>query len=300
MLFTILFLSVVGAVGAMLLFTVAKKFHVEEDPRIGQVQEALPGANCGGCGYPGCGGFASACVASESLDGLFCPVGGNETMSRVASILGREASAADPLVAVVRCNGNCQDRPRTNMYDGATSCKISTSLYGGETGCTFGCHGLGDCCVVCNFDAIHINPETKLPEVDEDKCTACGACVKACPKFIIELRKKGPKGRRVFVSCVNKDKGGLAMKACKNACIGCSKCLKECNFEAITIENNLSYIDHTKCRLCRKCVAVCPTNAIHEIGFPPRKEKPADAEVTEKPAGPVVAPPSQGTAQPMA
>lgn len=301
MLFTILFLSVVGAVGALLLFTVAKKFHVEEDPRIGEVQDALPGANCGGCGYPGCGGFASACVASESLDGLFCPVGGNETMSRVASILGREASAAEPLVAVVRCNGNCEDRPRTNTYDGATSCKIATSLYGGETGCTYGCHGLGDCTVVCNFDAIHINPVTKLPEVDEDKCTACGACVKACPKFIIELRKKGPKGRRVFVSCVNKDKGGLATKACKNACIGCSKCLKECNFEAITIENNLSYIDHTKCRLCRKCVAVCPTNAIHEIGFPPRKEKPAETEVKENAATPVATPPATPEAtQPLA
>lgn len=278
MLFTILFLSGVGAIGALLLFTVAKKFHVEEDPRIGQVQDALPGANCGGCGYPGCSGFASACVGSDSLDGLFCPVGGNETMSRVAAILGRSTSAADPLIAVVRCNGTCEDRPRLNSYDGAMSCKIATSLYGGETGCSYGCHGFGDCVRACNFDAISINPDTKLPEVDEDKCTACGACVKACPKFIIELRKKGPKDRRIFVSCVNKDKGGIAKKACNNACIGCSLCFKECKFEAITISNNLSYIDHTKCRLCRKCVAVCPTNAIHELGFPPRKEKTEDTE----------------------
>lgn len=291
MLFTILFLSIVGAIGAILLFLVSKKFHVEEDPRIAQVQEALPGANCGGCGYPGCAGFASACVASDSFDGLFCPVGGNDTMAKVANILGRAATASEPLIAVVRCNGNCEARPRLNSYDGATSCRVATSLYSGETGCSYGCHGLGDCVVACNFDAIHIDPETKLPYVDEDKCTACGACVKACPKFIIELRKKGPKGRRVFVSCVNKDKGALARKSCSNACIGCSLCQKECKFDAITIANNLSYIDHTKCRLCRKCVEVCPTNAIHEIGFPPRKEK------TEVPAATSVSS-TQTTAQP--
>ncbi len=273
MLITIIFLSIVGALSAILLFTVAKKFHVEEDPRIGEVNEVLPQANCGNCGYPGCSSFAKACVQADTLDGLFCTVGGNSTMQRVADMLGRTAVTADPLVAVVRCNGTCEARPRVNSFDGAKSCAVAAQLYGGETGCTYGCYGLGDCTLVCDFDAIHMNPQTGLPEVDEEKCTSCGACVKACPKFIIELRKKGPKGRRVFVSCVNKDKGGAARKACDNACIGCSKCLKECNFEAITIADNLSYIDHTKCRLCRKCVSVCPTGAIHETNFPPLKKK---------------------------
>ena len=119
----------------------------------------------------------------------------------------------------------------------------------------------------------HVNPETGLPEVDEEKCVACGACVKACPRNIIELRKKGPKGRRVFVSCVNKDKGPVAMKACKASCIGCGKCVKECKFEAIIVENNVSYIDFNKCRLCKKCVAVCPTGAIHAVNFPAPKPK---------------------------
>lgn len=280
-LIAVISLGVIGAIGAIILYLASKKFEVYEDPRIAQVQEILPAANCGGCGYPGCSGFATACVNSESLDGLFCPVGGSEVMGKVAGILGKEASSADATVAVVRCNGTCEARPKINQYDGVKSCAVASSLYGGETGCSFGCHGYGDCVTVCNFDAIFINPVTGIAEVIEDKCTSCGACVKACPKNLIELRKKGPKSRRIFVSCMNKDKGVIAKKACANACIGCSLCFKECAFDAIKIENNLAYIDHNKCRLCRKCVDVCPTNAIHELNFPPKKEKKAEAVVTE-------------------
>lgn len=280
-LIAVISLGVIGAIGAIILYLASKKFEVYEDPRIAQVQEILPAANCGGCGYPGCSGFATACVNSDSLDGLFCPVGGSEMMGKVAGILGKEASSADATVAVVRCNGTCEARPKINQYDGVKSCAVASSLYGGETGCSFGCHGYGDCVTVCNFDAIFINPVTGIAEVIEDKCTSCGACVKACPKNLIELRKKGPKSRRIFVSCMNKDKGVIAKKACTNACIGCSLCFKECAFDAIKIENNLAYIDHNKCRLCRKCVDVCPTNAIHELNFPPKKEKKAEAVVTE-------------------
>ncbi|KGN77654.1 ferredoxin [Porphyromonas gulae] len=282
---TVIVLAAIGAIGALVLFLAAKKFEVKEDPRIGLVAEVLPQANCGGCGFPGCSGFANACVKAESLEGLLCPVGGAVVMGQIADILGMAAAAQDPKIAVVRCNGNCDARPRTNLYDGASSCAVAASLYSGDTGCSFGCLGLGDCVDACGFDAIRINPTTLLPEVVEDACTACGACVKACPKSIIELRKKGPKSRRIFVSCVNKDKGGAAKKACSNACIGCSLCLKQCQFEAITIENNLSYIDHTKCRMCRKCVDVCPTNAIHELNFPPKKKvEPAVATEAAAPA----------------
>ena len=195
-------------------------------------------------------------------------------MAKVADILGLAAGEAEPMVAVVRCNGTCANRPRINQYDGAKSCAIAASLYGGETGCSYGCLGCGDCVAACQFDAIHMNPETGLPEVDEAKCTACGACVKACPKAIIEIRPQGKKSRRVYVSCVNKDKGAVARKACTVSCIGCGKCVKVCAFDAITVENNLAYIDPQKCKLCRKCVNECPTGAIRLVGMDPLPKAP--------------------------
>ncbi len=268
---TVLVVSGLGALLALLLFLVAKKFRVEEDPRIDDVEKMLPGANCGGCGFAGCRGMSEALVKSDDISSLYCPVGGGECMKKIAAYLGKEAAEREPMVAVVRCAGSCENRPKTNRFDGASSCLIASSLYAGDTGCSFGCLGLGDCVTKCEFGALSINPATGLPEVDEEKCTACGACVKACPKHIIELRKKAPKGRKVYVSCVNKDKGAVARKACKVACIGCGKCAKVCPFEAITVENNLAYIDFAKCKMCRKCVVECPTGAIVEFGFPPRK-----------------------------
>lgn len=268
---SIISLAAIGAIAAVILYFIAQRFKVEEDPRIDEVESVLPGANCGGCGKAGCRNFAESCVKATSLDGLLCPVGGSAVMQKVAGILGMEAAEATPRVAVVRCNGTCENRPRTSLYEGACSCAIANSLYMGETGCAYGCLGCGDCVAACKFGAISIDETTGIPVVDIDKCTACGACVKACPRHIIELRKKGLKGRGVYVSCVNKDKRAVARKACSAACIGCSKCAKECKFDAITIADNLSYIDSDKCKMCRKCVEVCPTHAIHAVNFPPKK-----------------------------
>ena len=278
-LYTIITMAALGIFSAVILYVIAQRFKVIEDPRIDQVAEALPGANCGGCGYPGCRGFAEACVKAESLDKLNCPVGGNDCMKNVAGILGMAAAEKEPQIAVIRCSGTPERTARINVYDGATSCKIAANLYGGETGCSFGCLGLGDCVTVCNFDAIYIDKKSQLPVVSNEKCVACGACVTACPKNIIELRNKGKKDRRIFVSCMNQDRCGTAKKACEVACTGCTKCVKECAYDAITITNFLSYIDFEKCKLCRKCVAVCDTHAIHELNFPPRKAK---EEVSEK------------------
>jgi len=268
--FTVITLSLLGLVSAVVLYFVAQKFKVYEDPRIDEVETMLPGANCGGCGFAGCRSLAEALVNSEDISQIFCPVGGNPTMGSIAQFLGKAAAEKEPQVAVVRCQGSPEHRVKLNSYNGASSCAVSAALYMGDTGCQYGCLGLGDCVVVCNFDAIQINPATGLAEVNDAKCTACGACVKACPKHIIELRKKGPKDKKIFVSCVSMDKGAVAKKACSVACIGCGKCVKTCPFEAITLQNNLAYIDVQKCKLCRKCVEVCPTSAILEINFPVR------------------------------
>lgn len=273
LLYTVLILSLLGGLLAVVLYVVAQKFNVQEDPRIDEVLEVLPGANCGGCGYAGCRAFVEAFVNNPERTDLFCPVGGNKAMQMAAMVLGRDTLEQAPRVAVVRCNGSCQVRPQLNVYDGSPSCAVVADLYGGETACSFGCLGLGDCVQSCAFDALTIDPETCLPVVDEDKCTSCGACVKACPRGIIEIRPKGPKSRRIFVSCMNKDKGALTRKACPVGCIGCGLCVKACPFDAITITNNLAYIDPDACRLCRKCVAVCPTHSILEINFPPKKQE---------------------------
>jgi Na+-translocating ferredoxin:NAD+ oxidoreductase RNF subunit RnfB len=270
---TIISLSLLALVSAVILYFVAQKFKVFEDPHIDQIQEALPAANCGGCGFAGCRNFAEALVKSDSFEGLNCPVGGAEVMNSAARILGREAPVVDPVVAVLLCNGTPEFRRKTSKYNGAADCRISNSLFAGETDCSYGCMGLGDCVRACAFDAMYMDPITELPVIIDDKCVACGACVKACPRHLIELRKKAKKDRKIYVACSNCDKGGPARRACKVACIGCSKCLKVCEFDAITIENNLAYIDAKKCTFCRKCVTECPTGSIIELNFPPRKVK---------------------------
>ncbi|MBN2638479.1 MAG: RnfABCDGE type electron transport complex subunit B [Bacteroidales bacterium] len=279
-------LAGLGLIAAIVLYFVASKFKVYEDPKIDEVEEALPSANCGGCGFPGCRAFAEATVKSakenKTIDGLFCPVGGNEVMQTVGSIVGLQVEAQAPLIAVVRCNGTSAHTPAKVKFEGVSSCAFAHTLYVGEGGCMYGCLGEGDCVAACDFDAIHMDPETGLPVVN-DKCTACGACVDACPRSIIELRKKGPKDRRIFVSCVNQEKGAPAKKNCEVACIGCAKCVKACKFDAITLNNFLAYIDFEKCTLCRKCVEECPTDAIWEVNFKPRKPKIVAVDMASEP-----------------
>ncbi len=272
-LFAVITLSGIGILAAVILYFIAQKFKVIEDPRIDIVSDLLPGANCGGCGLAGCRALAEAIVKAGDISSLQCPVAGNEGMKTIASALGLEAVETEPMIAVVRCNGSCSNAPKKVEYQGATSCSFAHSLSAGETGCPNGCLGNGDCVRSCKFDAIVMDEVTGLPVVLDDKCVACGACVKACPRSIIELRLKGKKDRRIFVSCINREKGAIARKNCIVACIGCGKCVKECKYDAITLDNNLAYIDAAKCKLCRKCVESCPTGSIWELNFPPRKEK---------------------------
>lgn len=293
-LYSLATLGAVAAGAAMILFFVAKKFRVDEDPRIDEVADLLPGANCGGCGYPGCRGFAEALVSAADagdMSGLNCPPGGSDTMTAVGEFLGVEVGEATPVVAVVRCGGTCEKAPPKLEYDGPANCDIAHKLFSGVNGCPNGCVGLGDCVTVCDYDAIHIDKETGLPVVDEDKCVACGLCVTGCPRGIIELRPKGRKGRRVWVNCINKEKGAVARKNCTAACIGCQKCVKECpeKIQAFIFKDNLAYIDIDKCIACGICVNVCPTGAILATFTPPKpkpKPKPAPKPETKPEAKP--------------
>jgi Na+-translocating ferredoxin:NAD+ oxidoreductase RNF subunit RnfB len=281
--YSVVTMSVIAASAAMILFFVAKKFRVDEDPRIDDVAALLPGANCGGCGYPGCRGMAEALVAAADrgdISSLLCPPGGPGTMSAIAEVLGLAAGKQDPTIAVLRCQGSCEHAPAKLIYEGPQKCAVAHALFSGENGCAYGCLGLGDCAVACKFDALSIDEKTGLPVVDPEKCVSCGACVKACPRRIFEMRPRGRKDRRVWISCMNKEKGAVAKKNCAVACIGCGKCAKTCpeKVQAITIENNLAYIDTKKCIACGMCVPVCPTQAILAT-FEPPKPKVKEAAV---------------------
>lgn len=278
----ILVLGCIGVFFALVLFWVAQKFKVEENPLIDEIADLLPGANCGGCGKAGCRAMAECMANQGNLDGLHCSAASDEVHAQIAELLGCSVEATEPMVAVVRCATCFNGNQRKNHFEGLRDCSFAHSLYAGETQCTFGCLGLGSCAAACQFGALTMDPETGAPKVDSDKCVACGACVTACPRKVIELRKKGPKDRRMYVMCVNKEKGANARKTCAQACIGCGLCAKTCPFGAITVTDNVAYIDFNLCRLCRKCESVCPTGAIQAVNFPPKPatpkaEKTADA-----------------------
>lgn len=250
-------LGVMGLVfGASLAFA-SKKFAVEVDPRVIEVREAVPGANCGACGYPGCDGFANAVVKGLApVNG--CPVGGAPVASRVAQIMGVEAGATTKKVAKVKCEGHEENCSNRFDYDGLDSCVAANMLNGGPKSCLYGCMGLGSCVQVCPFDAIHINVKG-LAEVDPEKCTACNKCIDICPKMVISLI---PYNQLTIVECNNKDKGPQVKKNCNVACIACGICERNCPHDAIHVVNNLAEIDYDKCTNCMICVEKCPTKAI--------------------------------------
>ena len=277
LIYSILLLGGLGLIGALVLYVTARKFHVEEDPRIDAIASLLPGANCGGCGLKGCRDFATQCVACGNLSGIHCPVSGPETLARIASILGVDAQAQERQIAVLKCNGSCQARPQQYVYDGALSCSVMDAVAVGTRACAFGCLGCGDCTTVCKFGAIAIDESTMLPVVDSEKCTACGACVSECPRHLLEIRPAGRRDRRVWVACSNRERGAIARKVCSAACIGCGKCARTCPFSAIAVTDNLAYIDPALCKTCGKCLGVCPTGAIQATFTMPKVEsKPAD------------------------
>jgi len=251
------FMSILGGLMGLGLAIASKRFAVEQDPRQVEILAALPGANCGACGYPGCQGYAQALVGGAA-ECTLCAPGGKGLVETLSRILGRDAGDVESKIAIVRCQGNEGNCTSDARYIGVRSCRACQILAGGTKTCTFGCLGFGDCVEVCPFGAIHIGPE-KLPVVIPEKCTGCGKCVDACPRTIICLQ---PLAQKTHVLCVNGDKAARANKVCKTACIACRKCVKACPFSAIEVTDNRALIDATKCRNCGLCTEACPKHCI--------------------------------------
>ncbi len=254
---TVIAVGAMAAVFGIILAIAAQKFAVKVDPRIKNISEVLPGANCGGCGYPGCAGYAAAIVETGAAINL-CAPGGGEVASSIAEIMGVEAESSEPRVAVVKCRGGCSVAAEKFEYDGISDCRAAALVNTGAKGCRYGCLGLGSCVAACPFGAI-IMTEDDIPLVLEEKCVGCGKCVEVCPRDVISLV---PRSKPVVALCQSQLRGAAAKKLCKVACISCKKCEKECKFDAIHIVNNIPVIDYDKCTSCGKCVLVCPQNVI--------------------------------------
>jgi len=254
--FSVLIVGGIGLIFGCILAFASFIFKVEEDERIGQISESLPGANCGACGYAGCSAYAMA-VVNDNAPLNACNAGGSTVTEKIAKIMGGTAEAAESMTAVVQCLGTCEAASDKYIYQGISDCVAAAKLGGGAKACAFGCLGLGSCAKVCQFDAVSISGG--IAHIDPDKCVACGKCIEKCPKNIITLV---PKKKKYVVKCSSTDKGAVTMKACSVGCIGCKLCEKNCPSSAIKVENNLARIDYSLCTNCGICAEKCPKKII--------------------------------------
>ena len=272
----IVVLAALGAIFGLVLAFAAKAFAVEKDPREEAIAEVLPGANCGGCGFPGCGGYAAVAAGKAPVNA--CAAGGAAVAAKIGEIMGVAAGDSVKKLAQVHCTG-CGQNYKKYEYVGLHDCVAASLLPGGgELGCAYGCLGLGSCEKACPFDAIHV--VEGVAQVDEDKCKSCGKCVDVCPKHIIALVPYKTR-RHVAIRCSSHDKGPDVRKNCDNGCIGCTLCAKSCPKEAISMIDNLAVIDYDKCIGCGICAQKCPRKLITVDGKVP-EPKPA----APKPAAP--------------
>lgn len=256
-------IGVLGSLGLLYglgLAFASRKFHVEIDPKIEKISAILPGANCGACGKPGCFAYAEA-IASQGEEINKCPACSEDILKEIAAIMGVKANAQEKNIAVIHCqSGGITNTSLRYQYQGIATCKAAVLVSCGPNLCNYGCVFQNDCIAACKFDALHLN-EAGMRFVDPEKCVGCGACVKACPRHLIELV---PISKQVHILCSTNDKGAEAKKRCgnKTACIGCGLCVKKCPVNAIEMKDNLAVIDYTKCISCGQCALVCPTHAI--------------------------------------
>ena len=246
-----------GIVIGIILGIAGEKFKVEVDPKEEEVLAALPGNNCGGCGFAGCSGLAAAIAKGEAEVGS-CPVGGAAVAAKIGAIMGQEVGESVREVAFVKCAGTCENANADYEYYGVEDCSMMAFVpNGGPKKCNFGCLGFGECVKACPFDAIHI--VNGVAVVDREACKACGKCIAKCPHHLIEL---APYDQKTFVGCSSHAKGKAVTTACELGCIGCKKCEKECPAGAITVTDNVAHIDKEKCTNCGKCKEVCPRKVI--------------------------------------
>jgi len=254
----LVFLGCIGLFFGIGLALAAHKFAVESNPLIEEVLESLPLANCGGCGYPGCEGYAIAVVTEPDVPTNLCFPGKEAVAEKVASLTGKKMAAMEDTVAVVRCSRTEGKVSQKYKYIGFSTCSAANLAYGGPTACQYACIGLGECATACPFGAIEMVND--FPVINSDKCVSCGVCVKTCPKQIIEIQTMKA---RVWVPCSTKDTGKAVMGVCEVGCIGCKLCVKACPADAVTYEGNLVKIDHKACieygPSCEEaCVEKCP------------------------------------------
>ncbi|MBF0409493.1 MAG: RnfABCDGE type electron transport complex subunit B [Candidatus Riflebacteria bacterium] len=268
--YAVLVLGGLGFIFGGVLAFASTQFKVEVDPLIEQVQLLLPGANCGGCGYPGCAGLACA-IVEKNLSLNTCPVMTPENRAKMATILGRDSSEMVAKVALVRCSGLPGEEYEKFNYQGIPGCQAAILISGGPKLCPHRCVGLGSCAKACPFNAIEMG-DNDLPIISKEKCVACGKCVETCPKALITLTRQD---REVHVKCNSPEKGAEVRKVCKVGCIGCGLCKKVCAYDAIIIENSLARIDTEKCVQCGACVSKCPQKTIHFAGKPEKKSQKA-------------------------
>ena len=261
-------LAGLGLVFGLVLAAASKLFYVQTDPRLDQLNECLPGANCGGCGYAGCGAYAEAVLKGDAEIGE-CASGGKECVQTMSAIMGIQVEAKKRKVAMVRCtgyhridtSGKTLGVKKKAEYEGFHDCLAASKVGGnGPIACKYGCLGFGNCTKVCKYDAIKIKDGCAV--VDREKCVGCKACAKACPRNLIAFVEYD---KRIAIPCNSHAKGAMTVRGCSEGCIGCGLCVKICPEEAIRIEGNLAIIDYSRCNNCGLCATVCPKKLIEEL-----------------------------------